>query len=570
MTDGLKIHTYNRLLDCFKFGNLDKFMKCLDEGAKEGFSPAGTFKSQGTGYVNLISLILNQIITGSRFDMNFDPFPFLDAALSYSRDIDTPVVIDYERKNLIKHAIDLDGDVQKKCECIRLLAKHGANINSSGNSAVYLYPPLFYAGESAVVETLLRHGADPNYMAFTYDIPGAPRKGESVIEHFLKKHITKPNIHARRITRDYARMFEDAAKSIELLIKFGAPVNTDETNLSSPLMSLCELKQAMLAVRLRYAGKSREDVTPVMDGYLPYLDAFLERTFDMLVDAGADVNHRDCTGNSPATVCTSSKLLRKLMESGYTGDDMYRHDKPLISGVMDRMEEDSLYHTFCDDEDGLIEIFLEQTKLHNRDPLLVKTYEAVLPKAVKYGCTGIIRRLVEAGADINCRNKVTGKTPLFSLFLLAPDLKTMCDTDVLSLMRDLGADFSAADKDGNTPLHFCATLFTGNPSYVRAGCRFDETLDALVKSGADIDAVNNSGYTPAAILVKGAGRNEWGDVMPLLVKMIELGADMYKGGESSAMELIAVKKHRRELERCIEQKRRVSHVMDDMIDTFER
>ena len=58
--------------------------------------------------------------------------------------------------------------------------------------------------------------------------------------------------------------------------------------------------------------------------------------------------------------------------------------------------------------------------------------------------------------------------------------------------------------------------------------------------------------------------------MPVLTKMVEYGADLYKGGKSSAMALVPYKKYKKELERCIEQKRSTEHVMDDMIGAFER
>ena len=153
MTDTNKIHIYYRLWDYFKFGNLDGFQKCLDEAVKEGFNPVETFDNTVTGkYANTMSVILDQIISNSHFEPAFDLFPFLDAALSYCKDIDSFVLIDNINKTLMKYVITLEGDVQKKCECIRLLVKHGAGVNAPTIPARWANTqPIIFAAEPEVV-----------------------------------------------------------------------------------------------------------------------------------------------------------------------------------------------------------------------------------------------------------------------------------------------------------------------------------------------------------------------------------------------------------------------------------
>lgn len=466
----------------------------------------------------------------------------------------------------LMYAVRLDyRNVKVKCGCIELLIKYGSDINRHAWGSA---PPLFYAKESSVIETLLKHGADPKFVAFTYK--NTDDYGVTVIEYFLRNHVARPDFHN---VCDYKEIFEDAAKSIELLLQYGAPTNTikgKRSNGESSLMCLCGLKRFLLATTLQRIGLSKVEAEPIMDCYLPCLDKFLERAFDMLVKAGADVNFEDSQEDSPATVCTSSKLLKKLIEEGSYILQKNRNWKTLLDNIMDTMSADSLYHIFCQDEYEMIDGFIKQAVRFGVSSSHTKSYETALTNAVKHGCADIIKRLAEAGTDINCRDEASGKTPLFYYFSYMLNLQLSANMKVLSLMRDLGADFSAADNNGNTPLHVLANQFVCSPASLRSECCFEETLDAFVKFGADIDAVNNSGYTPAAILIKGSGKNELSELMPLLSKMIGYGADMYKGGEISAVALIPSAKYKTALKRMSEQKRCSDLVLDGMIEAFER
>lgn len=92
----------------------------------------------------------------------------------------------------------------------------------------------------------------------------------------------------------------------------------------------------------------------------------------------------------------------------------------------------------------------------------------------------LITLLLERGADPSARN-ISGKTPLFyCTFSFSKDL--------LMLLASYGADVNAADKHGNTVLH---EDFIGlDPE------KFEEFLTALLGLGYNINAKNPSGYTP--------------------------------------------------------------------------
>ena len=88
-----KLEIYNRLLDCFKDGALDKFKGCLED-AQEGFNPVETICNYDTGKQhNIMAVILEQIFSESHFKTDLNPFLFFDTALSYSKGIDTYTIM---------------------------------------------------------------------------------------------------------------------------------------------------------------------------------------------------------------------------------------------------------------------------------------------------------------------------------------------------------------------------------------------------------------------------------------------------------------------------------------------
>jgi ankyrin repeat protein len=94
---------------------------------------------------------------------------------------------------------------------------------------------------------------------------------------------------------------------------------------------------------------------------------------------------------------------------------------------------------------------------------------------------------IDAGADVNARTEYTGLTPLH-LFLpnVAPE--------IIQTLLAAGADVTARDKGGSTPLHASVSsgglisshLYNGNP----------KNIVALLRAGADVMARTDYGRTP--------------------------------------------------------------------------
>jgi len=92
--------------------------------------------------------------------------------------------------------------------------------------------------------------------------------------------------------------------------------------------------------------------------------------------------------------------------------------------------------------------------VHSRTPL---------HDAVRTGSEDTVRRLIDAGADVNAVDE-DGRTPLH-------DAARTSSGYTIRKLIDAGADVNAVDKDGRTPLHDAAsplelalnTLFVGLP-----------------------------------------------------------------------------------------------------------
>lgn len=284
---------------------------------------------------------------------------------------------------LLAYVIENDcRNVKLKCGCLEILIKYGADVNAVSPSKSEPY--LFEAKESAVIETLLRHRADPNNLAFAYDESAG--LGVSVIENFLKQHVPSPNLYIHK-DRDYEAIFEDAAKSIELLINHRAPVNAVKTkrmNRPSPLMRLGD-------TLLHIAARTGNDIA-----VLPYLE-------DM-IQAGLDINAQNDLGE------TCSHCLLSAPGRAETCRELVNHGVAL--DIQDN-EGDTPLHGMSDS--GMIETCLSM----DADPNIRN----------KYGRTPLLEFFHRWGRDKD---------------VLCGDLTK----NVIKIYSKYGADLSAMDNNG--------------------------------------------------------------------------------------------------------------------------
>lgn len=125
-------------------------------------------------------------------------------------------------------------------------------------------------------------------------------------------------------------------------------------------------------------------------------------------------------------------------------------------------------------------------------PFRVGPDELTCPLSVhlQYGSLGLVRKLLDSDScdldtDVRLEN---GRTVLLD-YVFNHHRK---NPQVIAMLLEKGADVHARDRDGNTCLHlYFKRLEQDMPSYNR------DCLLSLIRSGADISAKNNLGWTVA-------------------------------------------------------------------------
>ena len=151
-----------------------------------------------------------------------------------------------------------------------------------------------------------------------------------------------------------------------------------------------------------------------------------------LFDLGADVNARNCWGNTPLIVGKSYPITAKLME----------HNQ--------------------------ININLANNK--QQTPLILRAHE---------GYKAVVELLLARGASVNLTDE-EGRTALHWAAL--GKLKT--NNDCLQLLINHGADLAIRDKNGQIALHLAA-------KFGRM-----ENLELLISKGSEVSTMDNCGNTP--------------------------------------------------------------------------
>ncbi len=164
--------------------------------------------------------------------------------------------------------------------------------------------------------------------------------------------------------------------------------------------------------------------------------------------------------------------------------------------------------------------------------------------AVTIGDLEMVREFISSGVDVNARRRFDGKT-LFHVAVCYGNCLEHVKMDVVRFLADEGADLTATDMHGNTPLHDAVgtnwlevvkfLLERGVDPDIRDGtgetplhwCAmyypgYEERLEIarlLLSKGADPNARNKNGATPVHIAA------EWGHTT-ILNLLIENGGDI--------------------------------------------
>ncbi|XP_056012069.1 uncharacterized protein LOC125678557 [Ostrea edulis] len=254
------------------------------------------------------------------------------------------------------------------------------------------------------------------------------------------------------------------------------------------------------------------------DGYTTYSKGVPVSLAQFLIENGTSVNHDEEGSDSPlvqAVRMQSYDLVDFLLTHGANVNHPGRNrstalhecirDAVLLLQPIDS-DEDIDVDVFCSVSSNDIQIYGDST-------------------------TEIFQCLLKAGASVNSQTDC-GDTPvhlsikeryfeLTSKMLnkdFNPNIQNCDGTTSLMLvvnkdrnltqhLLNIGADPSIKDNEGNTTLHhFCSVA------------RKTEILDILLKSGSDINALNNKGYSPLNTMIEEKAVLNTQDVLELLAQ----------------------------------------------------
>ncbi|MDP6154034.1 MAG: ankyrin repeat domain-containing protein [Phycisphaeraceae bacterium] len=293
-----------------------------------------------------------------------------------------------------------------------------------------------------------------------------------------------------RVTPLHVATFWGSVELVQLLLDNAADLHAKDAIGATALHKLSGNGVAAAELLLQHGA---DPAIANIDGSTPLLKAagigdpaWVQR----LIDAGADVNARCVTGETPLHSAATGEVVRVLLDSGADPNVQDRNGlSPLHKAAAGR---EQIFYTFGVDPDAKPPQFLAAD---------------LLPARTADNDADRVRLLIAGGADVNA-TEITGSSPLHyasslqvaqALVAGGADVSLANDdgchpihaatdhdrADVVSLLLDHGVDVNARAADGKTPLHW--TVPRRNTS----------AAQVLLDRGADPGIEDADGYTSA-------------------------------------------------------------------------
>ena len=344
----------------------------------------------------------------------------------------------------------------------------GTDLNARDESGFSVLHHATVITDTAVTTLLLEAGADPSARSHDDHTP----------LHFALRH------HNNAIAA--------------VLVRAGANVNVSENDEITPL-HLAVYDEAVTTLLLE-AGA---DVHARANQRTALHRAETAGVVDVLLAAGADIN---ATGRFGTPLMTSIRSFGRN-----SGDSLSEVIGRLLARGADPNERSRIgqtaLHATAFAGPAAITALLDA----GADPLLGDINgETLLHTLAKYTSVGLTRipLLLDAGVDVDLPNN-NGETPLH---LAAGEGRAGAN---VALLLEAGADPGLRTAEGDTPLHSAVAALRPDSS----------TIAALVAAGADINARNELGRTPAQLAWMG-GHSQVVD------QLLALGAGPVAGDET--------------------------------------
>ena len=370
-----------------------------------------------------------------------------------------------------------------------LLIGAGANVNAAND---YEVTPLSLActnGSAAMVEKLLKAGANPNAKLL--------RTGETVLmtcartgnAGAVKSLLTyRADVNAKETWRGQTALMwaaeEDHLEVARALIEHGAGVHARSKSGFTPLMFAARSGDVELARALLAAGADVSESTPEDGSVLVVASASGHEALSMfLLENGAMPNVADAYGFTPLHYAVQ-KGLSDISAVEYRPSLLPPPDLPeLVTALLAhganrnaRIVKDYPVHT--------------RAPFRQTGPMSIAGATPFFLAAAA-GDVAVMRTLLAAGADplLATQNQTT---PLMAAagmgrvqdFLEGEENNAL---EAVKLAMEVGADVNAANAAGQTALQ--AAAFTG----------LNAAVQLLVDKGANVNAKDNVGQTPWSI-----------------------------------------------------------------------
>ncbi|TPX17620.1 uncharacterized protein E0L32_012065 [Thyridium curvatum] len=271
--------------------------------------------ASGSGFLSSLANTWNAVTSA----MRLKPEPLVSPLCQATLHGDTGLI-----KGLLSQGANINGKNEdgktalfcaidsKRVDMIEFIIEQGANLTTRAKNL----PPLFYAaqaGDLAVLETLLQHGADPNeanIIGRQYFIEVIDRGNVDVIRLLLDHGA---NLHARDITGRGILIQALQGASLEvvrLLLERGSDANErDITGRTALVEAILQHGNTLPLVKLlldKGADPNVRDITslPIFSYVLDMQNIPLAR---LMLEHGADPNAKDLVGQS---------MFNKVVEAG--------------------------------------------------------------------------------------------------------------------------------------------------------------------------------------------------------------------------------------------------------------
>ena len=331
-------------------------------------------------------------------------------------------------------------------EAANVLLDHGANVNAMDEQ--YFGSALNRAaweGDCRMVRSLLDHGADPEAgqgkLAYGTPLHAAAHKGHAdVVRLLLDRGARIDSLNNSNATPLHVAAGHGQCEILRLLLEAGAAVNGSEGT-RAPFLETIFNSQPEAARALLEAGANPNYANAKGTTLLHWAaDRGRAEILNLLLAHGADPTAGDKRGETP--------LHKAAQDACRDPEGRYLR---IVNALLDAGADTNAQET-------------------------IREYTALHVAAGYHAGETVVRRLLDAGADIHARAK-DSRSPLHMA------CSGLAEPGVVHLLLSRGADPNAVDDGGQTPLHLALKPSLNRPEDA------ERAAGILQGFGARVDAV---------------------------------------------------------------------------------